>query len=262
MSQKQLEEMKEETRVFLEGMGFEAAESKPGLYKKDLETVTCFWDFRKTGKGSFYATDNDSDAFLLDKDAQQLPEYVEVRKHLGGEERLPQKKKETVAPNESNSTLTPTSKPTSIAVLESKNQAYDLINQRDDSQVLLEIQGGFLEEFVYSFPTREGKVTGLSWAGVKEVARQMGNISVEDCDIRETPETWQVKCKAKDLTRNVTMFGVAEQSKKLVLKSGGDLVDMHSLSKAVSRAQRNAIRGLIPEMFIKKMIEEFSKKVN
>lgn len=251
MSQKQLK-TENEIQIFLEGMGFEASKDKTGLYKKEMETVTCFWDFRKTPKGHFYATEIETDAFLKDKDAQQLPEYVEVRKVIGGEERTPMKPKETVAPKEQN--------PPSIAVLESKNQAYDLINQRDDSQVLLEIQGGFLEEFVYSFPTREGKVTGLSWAGVKEVARQMGNISVDDCDIRETDGSWQVKCKARDLTRNVTMFGVAEQAKDLVLKGGGTQRDMHSLSKAVSRAQRNAIRGLIPEMFIKKMIEQYCEE--
>ena len=145
-------------------------------------------------------------------------------------------------------------------VLESKSQAYDLINVRDDQQVLIEIQGGFLDDFVYSFPTSQGKVTGLSWAGVKEVARQMGSISVEDMDISETPETYRVKCKAKDLNKDVTMFGVAEQSKKMLLKSGESVDDLHALSKCVSRAQRNAIRSLIPEIMIKTMIKEFQKK--
>ena len=145
-------------------------------------------------------------------------------------------------------------------VLESKSQAYDLINVRDDQQVLIEIQGGFLDDFVYSFPTSQGKVTGLSWAGVKEVARQMGSISVEDMDISETAETYRVKCKAKDLNKDVTMFGVAEQSKKMLLKSGESVDDLHALSKCVSRAQRNAIRSLIPEIMIKTMIKEFQKK--
>lgn len=250
MSQKQLVN-EHDILVFLEGMGFEADGVKKGLYRKTLDDGTnVYWDFRKTDKGSFYVPNGDGDGFWLDCDAQQLPEYVEVRKVLGGEEKTPMRRKaETVAPKKEETSV--------LAVLDRKDQAYDLINQRDDDQVLLEIQGGFLEEFVYSFPTREGKVTGLSWAGVKEVARQMGNISVEECDIRETDVSWQIKCKAKDLTRNVTMFGVAEQSKKLLLKGGGEVVDMHSLSKAVSRAQRNAIRGLIPELFIKKMIERY-----
>lgn len=244
MSQKQLSK-EDETQIFLEGMGFEAVEDKPGLYRKSLSNGSAgFWDFRKQPRGRFYVSNDEG--FMNDKDAQQLPEYVEIRRRLGEEPVSTKKNVKTVAP-----------KVNELTVLERKDQAFDLMNQRDDDQVLMEIQGGFLEEFVYSFPTREGKVTGLSWAGVKEVARQMTNISVEECDIRETDGSWQVKCKAKDLTRNVTMFGVAEQSKEMSLKSGATQKDMHSLSKCVSRAQRNAIRGLIPELFIKKMIERY-----
>lgn len=240
----------EEIPTFLEGMGFKADENKPGLYKKELDVgANAYWDFRKQKKGNFYIADDQENggAFWKDEQAKQMPEYLEVRKALGAEEKKP--KKETVAPKHEQG----------LQVLESKIQAFDLMNQRDDSQVLLEIQGGFMEEFVYSFPTKEGKVTGLSWVGTKEVARQMGNISVEDCDIMETPETFRVKCRAKDISRNVTMFGVAEQSKRLKMKNGEDQPDMHALSKAVSRAQRNAIRGLIPEIFIKKMIEQYLK---
>lgn len=247
MEQKKLNQ--EEIPTFLEGMGFNADAEKIGLYKKELETgAWAYWDFRKQPKGNFYVSNPSENGgeFWKDKDAKVLSEYVEVRKVLGGEEK---KKKDTVAPSQSQS----------LTVLDNKNQAFDLMNQRDDNQVLLEIQGGFMEEFVYSFPTKEGKVTGLSWVGTKEVARQMGNISVEDCDIMETDTTFRVKCRAKDISRNVTMFGVAEQSKKLKFKSGDEQLDIHAMSKAVSRAQRNAIRGLIPEMFIKKMIEQYLK---
>jgi hypothetical protein len=240
----------EEISTFLEGMGFEADEERQGLYRKTLDDGSvCYWDFRKTPKGNFYVPNNNGDGFWPDKKAKALAEYIEVRRALGGEEKQPRKKEE--------SKEKPVYTPTSLAVLENKNQAFDLMNQRDDTQVLLEIQGGFMEEFVYSFPTKEGKVTGLSWVGTKEVARQMGNISVEDCDIMETAETFRVKCRAKDIARNVTMFGVAEQSKKMKLRSGEESLDLHALSKAVSRAQRNAIRGLIPEIFIKKMIEQY-----
>lgn len=142
-------------------------------------------------------------------------------------------------------------------MLETKNEAYDLINKNDDEQVLQELRGGFIDEYVYSFPTSQGKVTGLSWAGVKEVARQMGNISIEDLQVNEKDDSFQVKAKAKDISRNVTMFGVTEQSKKITTKTGEQIPDMHALSKCVSRAQRNAIRGLIPETFIKQMITQY-----
>lgn len=146
--------------------------------------------------------------------------------------------------------------------LTTKGQAYDMINQRDDEQVLLELRGGFLDEFIYSFPTKQGRVTGLSWAGVKEVARQMGNISIEDLQIKDNNGTYQVKAKARDIKRNVTMYGVTEQSKTLKRKDGTEEPDTHALSKCVSRAQRNAIRGLIPEAFIKEMITKYQDNGN
>lgn len=145
-----------------------------------------------------------------------------------------------------------------VLVVRDENEAHDFMNIKDDDQVLEEMRGKYLEEFVYSFETKEGrKVTGLSWAGVKEVARSAGNIDVEDLKISETETTYRVLAKAKDKVRNVGMFGVAEQAKKLRLKDGKEIDDIHSLSKCVSRAQRNALRVLIPELTIKTMIETY-----
>ena len=148
-------------------------------------------------------------------------------------------------------------------IVDTKDQAYTLMNIKDDEQVLAEMRGEFLEEFVYSFPMKGGgKVTGLSWTGVKEIARRQGHISVEDIKVTETPDTYRVLAKAKDIQRNVTMFGIAEQLKKMQLRTGDRQEDVHALSKCVSRAQRNAIRALIPEATIKAMIELYLKKGN
>jgi hypothetical protein len=56
------------------------------------------------------------------------------------------------------------------------------------------------------------------------------------------------------------MYGVAEQSKTMTLKNGTIVEDLHALSKACSRAQRNALRVLIPEWTIKTMIETYLQK--
>jgi hypothetical protein len=146
-------------------------------------------------------------------------------------------------------------------IVRDENEAHDFMNIKDDQQVLEEMQGKYLEEFIYSFPIKEGKtVTGLSWAGVKEVARTAGNIEVEDLKIAETDKSFRVQAKARDTKRNVAMFGIAEQSKTMKLKNGDIIEDGHALSKCVSRAQRNAIRVLIPELTIKTMIEQYLKE--
>ena len=151
-------------------------------------------------------------------------------------------------------------KPQEPAILETKGDAHTLMNLKDDEQVLDEIRGNYLSEFVYSFKTKEGMVTGLSWAGTKEIARLKGNISVEDININETPDQFRVLAKAQNLEKNVTMFGIGVQPKQMTLKSGDKIDDVHALSKGVSKAQRNAIRALIPEMYIKEMIKKFAEE--
>ena len=247
-AQTQIEQEEKTMQIFLTGLGFEEKEGKEGCWskevKKENKSFYLYWDLRKE-KPFFYIYD-DAGEKIAKKEFGTFSEYMSFSEKFNIKEEKQKKEKQE-------------QKEQSLEVLENKNQAFDIMNQRDDSQVLLEIQGSFMEEFVYSFKTKEGQVTGLSWVGTKEVARQMGNISVEDCEILEKSETYLVKCKAKDIARNVTMFGVAEQSKKMRFKSGEEQVDLHALSKCVSRAQRNAIRGLIPEIFIKKMIEQYLK---
>ena len=225
---------KTEKIKLLKANGFK--EQSKDLYSKEIDVGLFFWDFLKKDESCYVSK---SEGGFLDK---KLVYELDEAKLFS----LAFKKASDV-------------KSSNQLMLSSKTDAYDLINVRDDEQVIQELQGGFLKEFVYSFPTSEGKVTGLSWAGVKEVARQMGNISIDDVVINETDSSYQVKAKARDVKRNVTMFGVTEQSKYMVLKNGEKKLDLHALSKCVSRAQRNAIRTLIPEELIKTMINQYVK---
>jgi len=172
------------------------------------------------------------------------------------EEQKPPKKKDEKRPPEEKK------RSTGEIILRDENEAHDLMNFKDDEQVLEEMRGKYLKEFVYSFEIElgEGKkrtVTGLSWAGVKEAARSAGNIEVDDLQIVEKEKSFFVKAHARDTYRNVAMFGVADQSKMMRLKTGEVVEDSHALSKCVSRAQRNAIRVLISEMTIKTIIEKY-----
>ena len=128
---------------------------------------------------------------------------------------------------------------------------------RDEQQILAEIKGAYLQEFVYDFTVGSRKVTGLSWAGVKEIAYRMGGVRVDDLDIQDKGEYWIVTAKAVDVTRNASRFGVSTQSKTMKLRSGESVPDDFAVQKAVSKAQRNAIRALIPEVFVKTCLEQF-----
>ena len=129
--------------------------------------------------------------------------------------------------------------------------------QRDETMIMREMRGGMLQEFIYRFKESGREVVGLSWAGVKECARRMGGIEVLDADISENEQEIRVVVRAKDNLSGAIMIGVSAQEKIITMRSGQQYPDKFALQKAVSKAQRNAIRCLIPEALITEMIKKF-----
>jgi len=142
---------------------------------------------------------------------------------------------------------------------EEKEEIFKMYERADEKQIIGELEGHYLEEFVYYFEVGKEKrrVVGLSWAGVKECAYRLGGIEVESCQIDDKGDHWMVVCKASDKFKGNSRFGVSTQSKKMKLKDGSEVEDDFSLQKCVSKAQRNAIRSLIPELFIKNFVDRY-----
>jgi len=143
---------------------------------------------------------------------------------------------------------------------EGKPESYEefaIMERMDEEQILAELKGHYLEEFVYSFEHAGRRVIGLSWAGVKECAYRMGGIDVVDCRVEDKGDYWLVMAKAVDRTTGSGRYGISTQPKKMMLKDGSEQEDLFSLPKALSKAQRNAIRGLIPEGHIKIFLDHY-----
>jgi hypothetical protein len=142
---------------------------------------------------------------------------------------------------------------------EEKEEIFKMYERADEKQIIGELEGHYLEEFVYYFEVGKEKrrVVGLSWAGIKECAYRLGGIEVESCQIDDKGDHWMVVCKASDKFKCNSRFGVSTQSKKMKLKDGSEVEDDFSLQKCVSKAQRNAIRSLIPELFIKNFVDRY-----
>lgn len=138
-------------------------------------------------------------------------------------------------------------------------EEFRALDLRDEEQILAEMQGRVMDEYAYRFPSGGREVVGLSWVGVKAVARRMGNISIVKTDISDDDGSYRVVVCAEDRVRNVQMMGAAEQAKVMVVR-GEKVPDLFALQKALSKAQRNAIRNLIPEEIIKAMLAEYLKK--
>lgn len=145
-------------------------------------------------------------------------------------------------------------------VVEQDNMPYSLMERKDEDQILQEIKGNVLEEFVYSFPQGNRQIIGLSYAGVKQIALKMGNIHCEEPILQENGSCWISKVKAIDIQRNLEMWGVSMQPKFMELRNGQKLRDDFCIQKCVSKAERNALRKLMPEKIIIEMIKEWQKK--
>jgi len=148
-----------------------------------------------------------------------------------------------------------------MALRKLEPEDYDLLDQRDEEQILAEIKGNIITEMFYSFNIEGRKVTGVSWVGTKEIARQYGNINMDFIKCEETPDSYIAIVKATDTKRGTSLLGTAMQSKNMTTRNG-EVADRFAYTKAVSKAQRNAIRAIIPERYLLEMYELFTKGIN
>lgn len=150
-------------------------------------------------------------------------------------------------------------------------EVYRMFDQRDEAQITDALKGRFLDEYTYSFCRRhkwvDGKrppectctdvVVGLSWLGVQEAAREYRGIHVPLEKMRkvETEDSIEVTLEAIDVKTDSSRIGIASQSKKMKLHSGQVMDDPFCAAKAMAKAQRNAIRPLLPVSLIKAWLE-------
>jgi len=145
-------------------------------------------------------------------------------------------------------------------IVSNEIEPFAIMERADEEQILAELMGNFLDEFVYEFEQQGHKVTGLSLAGVRETVRYMNKngmarISISDREpkVREEDDWIEVWVYAKDELNGSGAWGIKRQVKKYV--SGR--INEFAMEQALSKAQRNAQRALIPENYVKEMITKF-----
>jgi len=151
-----------------------------------------------------------------------------------------------------------------------EEQVYEVFEQRDEQQIQALLEGRYLEEFVYEFCRRHkwpervrprectctDLVVGISWFGIQEASRAYGRIQVpiEKAKIKETAEEVEVMVEAVDTQTNSSRIGVSAQAKNMTTRQGV-FRDAFALQKALSKAQRNAIKQLLPQTMLKEWIQ-------
>jgi hypothetical protein len=156
---------------------------------------------------------------------------------------------------------------------------YQALSAADERQIMAELEGRAVKTMVYSFRQDGKPATGLSWVGVQEAVRQMntrnmGRIAVTDFEptfetvvidvdtgktdedgqpITEPREAVRVRVYARDEVYGTARWGTATQLRSFKLKDKRDKKgrpiwkpDQFADAKALSKAQRNAMEGMLP----------------
>ncbi len=143
---------------------------------------------------------------------------------------------------------------------------YRAMDAADESQILDALMGKPSEKLIYSFKGSDGKPnTGLSYEGVSEVVREMNATPYAQIrvakdfvpiirEVSEENEHGQVVTYlealvyAEDAHNGGGMYGTARQAKFQVFrdKNKKPRLDPFATAKALSKAQRNAMKPLTP----------------
>lgn len=139
---------------------------------------------------------------------------------------------------------------------------FDEMERADEQMVLDEIKGRAIDTLVYEIQQDGRTVTGLSLSGVRETARVMNSkgqarirISDKEPTIIETDDYFEIRIYAVDEMNGGGNWGIKRQEKMQTRRDGGQFPNTFAYEQALAKAQRNALRGLIPEWFIKQMID-------
>ena len=125
------------------------------------------------------------------------------------------------------------------------------LDAADDNAILAQIMGhADISDYVYSFQQGGKLVEGLSLIGVNEAANRKGNIRVKDMLFEDRPHSWLAYVTAIDTSTKKIHYGAFEQPKRT--KSGK--IDTFAFTKAVHKAQRNAIRQHLPANLVREII--------
>ena len=126
---------------------------------------------------------------------------------------------------------------------------YEVVDQVDDQAIIELMTGQTIQDYVYSFKQGGRTVEGLTLAGINEAANRRGGIQVEDVKYEERDHSWLAIAKATDTITGSSRYGAYEQAKMM-----GNRPDPFAFTKAIHKAQRNAVKQLLPVAVIREVL--------
>jgi len=135
------------------------------------------------------------------------------------------------------------------------------VSEEDEDRALMEILGGELvNKYVYSFPQGGTTILGLSFAGYREWASWRGNFKMDKPEVEDLGDEFRVMVQVHDLERNVSIWAGTHQPKMQTFRDRNRKPepDPYAYEKAISKAQRNALKNLMPVTMVEAAIAKFT----
>lgn len=131
----------------------------------------------------------------------------------------------------------------------------EVIDTVDDQSIVEMMTGQAIQDYVYSFKQGGRVVEGLTLAGINEAANRRGGIQVEKVEYKETEHSWLATAEARDTITGNSRYGAYEQP-----KMNGGRKDPFAFTKAIHKAQRNAIKQLLPVPVIREVLNFYLQR--
>lgn len=151
-----------------------------------------------------------------------------------------------------------------------EQSVFKAMDRQDEIAILEELQGRAIATMLYSFEQGGKLLTDLSITGVSETIRlmnerggcQIGIASQPAPMVNEVHENeedlYQVMVFARDARHPETgRWGIATEPKVLSRRDGSKVWDKFALTKALNKAERNALKKQIPVEWVEYMKAQF-----
>ena len=125
-----------------------------------------------------------------------------------------------------------------------------LIERMDEEQILREMKGEFLKNFVYRFEHKGREIVNLSYAGIREAIRRRGHTKILEWRVEDDGKLYKAVVKMHDLVNNIETLGAATCEKDRPF----------AFRMAINKAERNAWGKMIPTKLWASLIDEFIKR--
>jgi hypothetical protein len=136
-------------------------------------------------------------------------------------------------------------------------EGQDALREYEDRQIIASMQGAAIEKYIYKFRQDGREVVGLTIHGVNDASNQRGGIDIVDVKVNETPTHFQTLVRVRDTVRNVEKVGACAEAKMKSNKKGEKYADDFAFVKSVQKAQRNALKQLLPVALIEEVIKYY-----